>query len=166
MDVNVVIEISKGSNVKYEYDSKTKRLICDRILQTPVSYFFNYGFIENTLSDDNDSLDAVVLCDESLFPTCHILCRPVGVLHTVDEHGDDPKIILVPSSSVNPLYDNIKDLNDINVKVLEKLKFFFENYKKMEKNKWVQTGDFYDRYTAEKTIERCQSAWKLKNTEN
>ena len=161
MNLNVVIEISKGSNVKYEYDFKTKKLFVDRILSTPVTYFFNYGFIENTIGGDGDAIDALVLCEESLFPTCYIQCRPVGVLYTEDEHGDDAKVLLVPVSCVNPVYDNINELSDINEETKKKLVFFFENYKKMEKNKWTKVGNFDDKTAAEKIIKDGQSKYNL-----
>lgn len=163
MEVNVIIEISKGSNIKYEYDSINKRLVCDRILQTPVAYFFNYGYIENTLSSDNDPLDAVLLCEESLFPTCCIKCRPIAILDTEDEHGIDPKVILVPTTSINTLYNDIIDINDIKQEIIDKLIFFFDNYKKMEKNKWIKINGFKDKYCAEQIIKNSQSRWNVDN---
>jgi inorganic pyrophosphatase len=152
MDINVIIEISKGSNIKYEYDDKTKRLICDRILHTPFTYFFNYGYIENTLSKDGDPLDAILLCNESLMATCNIKCRAVGYLNTIDESGEDPKIIVVPLTSIDPLAEKIQDLHDIDNHTLEKLKYFFENYKKLEKNKWTEVKEFGNKFMAELII--------------
>lgn len=136
MQVEAIIEISKGSNIKYEY--KEGKLHCDRILHTPVTYPFNYGYIENTLSGDSDALDIVVLCDEALLPTCSIKCRVIGVLFTEDESGEDPKVITVPALCVDSQYSEVNDISDLHQNTLEKLKFFFDNYKKLEKNKWVK----------------------------
>ena len=111
--IDVFIEISKNSSVKYEYDDKLKSLICDRILYTPFKYEFNYGFIPNTLSDDEDTLDAIVLMDEALVPGCYIKCKIIGCLETIDEKGNDPKLILVPIDKVDPNSVNINDINDI-----------------------------------------------------
>ena len=137
-EYNVRIEISKGSNVKYEFDHVNNNLICDRILHTPFSYFFNYGYIENTLGGDGDPLDAIVLCEDSLFPTCLIKCRPIGLLSTIDNEGEDDKIIMVPITRVDPSYKDVTELSQLNENLLDKIKFFFENYKKLEKNKWVK----------------------------
>lgn len=138
MNCGVIIEISKGSNIKYEYDTRTKRLVCDRILHTPMAYPFNYGYIENTLSGDGDPLDAIVLCKDALLPTCYIECKVIGVLHTEDESGIDPKIILVPVAKIDPECAEINDITDVDKSLLKKLEFFFENYKKLENNKWVK----------------------------
>jgi inorganic pyrophosphatase len=159
MDINVIIEISKGSNIKYEFDENTKTLICDRILHTPFTYFFNYGYIQNTLSDDGDPLDAIVLCNEPLMPTCHIKCRPIGYLNTKDESGDDPKIIVVPISKIDPLSEKIRDLQDVEQHTLDKLKYFFENYKKLEKNKWTEVKEFGNKIMAEEIITKSKIAF-------
>jgi inorganic pyrophosphatase len=162
MTTNVVIEISKGSKVKYEYDKKKEKLICDRMLHTPMPYFFNYGYIEDTLSDDSDALDAIVLCDEPLWPTCHIKCKPIGILNTKDEKGDDPKIILVPDDSVDPISENINDICDLTKKTKENLKYFFEHYKELEKGKWVKVKDFGNKDDALQKIIECKKLYVIK----
>lgn len=150
--VTIIIEIPKNSNVKYEYDHETQKLICDRILHTAMIYFFNYGYIENTISGDGDPLDAVVLCDASLYPKCHIDCKPIGVINTTDEKGDDPKIILVPVASVDPDSEYIDDIKDLKEPLIKKLKHFFENYKTTEKGKWVKVSNILGKEEALKII--------------
>jgi inorganic pyrophosphatase len=106
-EVDVVIEISKGGHIKYEYDKEKRILICDRILHTPLKYPFNYGFIPNTLSEDGDPLDVVVLMDDELVPGSMIKCKILGYLDTKDDAGNDPKIIVCPIDKVDPLWKNI-----------------------------------------------------------
>lgn len=154
MNVEVVIEVTKGSNIKYEYDHKNNKLICDRILHTPMNYFFNYGYIENTLSPDGDPIDVVVLCKEKLMPTCYINCKILGVLYTEDEKGLDPKIITVPSDKIDPESKNINNISDISKDTLNKLKFFFQNYKKLEPNKWVNVTGWGDNKEACELIKK------------
>ena len=139
--IEVYIEISKGSNIKYEYDKNNNNLVCDRILYTPFSYFFNYGFIPNTLSDDSDPLDVVVIMDESLIPGCTIKCKIIGCLETIDSDGIDPKIIVCPTDKIDPKSININELSDLSDHILEKIKYFFNHYKDLE-NKKVIIGEF------------------------
>ena len=101
-NIEVFIEISKGSNIKYEFNKEKNALICDRILYTPFRYIFNYGFVPNTLSLDSDPIDAVVLLDESLVPGCLIKCKIIGCLETSDAEGIDPKLIMCPIDKIDP----------------------------------------------------------------
>ncbi len=142
--VNVYIEISKNSNIKYEYDKELKSLICDRVLHTPFRYEFNYGFIPDTLSQDGDALDAVVLMDESLIPGCYIKSKIIGCLETSDEKGIDPKLILVPIDKIDPNSININDISDISDHNLKKIKYFYQHYKDLE-NKIVEVGNFLNK---------------------
>lgn len=102
--VEVFVEISKGSNIKYEFDKKKNALICDRILYTPFRYIFNYGFVPATLSLDSDPIDAVIIMDEPLVPGC---------LETSDSEGDDPKLILCPVDKIDPRAKDINELNEL-----------------------------------------------------
>ena len=157
MDINnieSIVEIQKGSNIKYEYDHKEEKLICDRFLHTPVNYFFNYGYIPKTLGGDNDEIDIIVLCDEAILPTCYIKCKILGVLETEDEHGKDPKIIAVPSDKIDPLSLKYKDISDIDKNTLDKLIIFFETYKTLEPDKWVKVGKIKDKYEAKRIIQK------------
>ena len=140
-NLEVFIEIAKGSHVKYEYDKKKKGLVCDRVLRTPFKYGFNYGFIPNTLSEDGDPLDVVVIMDDELIPGCYISCRLVGVLETKDDAGVDPKLIMVPSTKVDPMYISCRNMYDINPSVREKIRYFFSHYKDLEGKK-VDVGLF------------------------
>lgn len=144
--VDVFIEISKGSHIKYEYDKKRCALVCDRVLHTPFEYEFNYGFIPETLSSDGDALDAVVLMDK-LIPGCYINCKVLGYLETEDDQGIDPKIILCPSNKIDPTYSSIKDINDVPKHTIDKIIYFFQHYKDLE-NKKVKVGNVYNKQEA------------------
>jgi len=153
-EIDVYIEISKKSNIKYEYDENLKSLICDRILHTPFRYEFNYGFIPNTLSDDGDTLDAIIIMEESLIPGCYIKCKIIGCLETKDEKGNDPKLILVPIKKVDPNSELINDINDISKHNLNKIRYFYEHYKDLE-NKKVVVGNFINKEESIKIYEEC-----------
>jgi inorganic pyrophosphatase len=140
MDIN--IEISKGSSIKYEYEGG--KLKVDRFLNVPFVYPFNYGYIPNTLGRDKDPLDAVIVCEPSLIPGSSIKCKLIGVLLTEDESGEDNKFIFVPDNKVDKKSINICSLNDIPEKELEKIKYFFTHYKDLDVGKWVKVGDWVD----------------------
>ena len=140
--VIVQIEIPKNNTVKYEYDHENNKLICDRILHVPFAYPFNYGYILNTLSLDGDPIDAIVLCEPELYPTCHIKCRIIGALVTEDEKGGDDKIILVPATNVDPDSKDINDIENVSKHLLDKIKYFFTHYKDLEAGKFVVVKDF------------------------
>ena len=139
--VEVFVEISKGSNIKYEFDKKKNVLVCDRILYTPFRYIFNYGFIPNTLSLDSDPIDAVIIMDESLVPGCLIKCKIIGCLETSDSEGDDPKLILCPIDKIDPRAKDINDLENLPSMLMKQIKYFFTHYKDLE-NKLVDIGNF------------------------
>ena len=141
VEVDVFVEISKNSHIKYEYDNEKKMLICDRILHTPLKYHFNYGFIPNTLSLDGDPLDVFILMEDELVPGCTIKCKFLGCLETEDDQGNDPKIIVCPSKKVDPSYSRFKNITDISHHTLDKIKYFFSHYKDLE-NKQVVVGNF------------------------
>ena len=141
--IDVMIEIPKNSHIKYEYDKELNALRCDRILHTPLKYFFNYGFIPNTLSGDGDPLDVVVLMEDELIPGSYIKCKILGCLETTDDDGDDPKLIACPISKIDPTFKNINNISDLKQHTLDKLKYFFMHYKDLEKKK-VSIGDYLD----------------------
>ena len=134
--IDVIIEISKGSNIKYEYDGPNLKV--DRFLNVPFVYPFNYGYLPQTMGRDADPLDAVVLCEPALLPGCRINCKLIGVLKTEDEHGEDNKFIFVPCNSVDIKSKSIHDLNDIPKKQLDKVEYFFTHYKDLDENKWIK----------------------------
>lgn len=136
--VEVHIEIPKGQNIKYEYDHVNNKLKVDRFLQSAYVYPGNYGYISETLSPDGDPLDCLVMCDYTLVPNSHIDCRIVGAIVTEDEKGGDDKIIAYPVASVDPENQHVIDIEDMNQSLLTKIINFFENYKGLEKNKFVK----------------------------
>ena len=145
---NVIIEIPKGSFIKYEIDSKD--LVCDRILSLPFPY--NYGYIPNTKAPDGDELDVVVIMPHPLYPQTHIKCKIIGYLEMTDEKGQDEKILAVPLNS------SINDIKELDKNILHEIKEFFIHYKDDEVNRWSQVGDFF---SAEKALE-IYKKYKLK----
>jgi len=163
-EVDVIIEISKSSHIKYEYDKERNIIKCDRILHTPMKYPFNYGFIPNTLSEDGDPLDVVVLMDDKLVPGCMIRCKILGYLDTKDDEGNDPKMIVCPIEKVDPLWKDVDDLFNIYENANEfitlmRVKYFFEHYKDLE-NKKVYIGDFHNKEDALKVYEESIARYK------
>ena len=150
MEFEVVIEIPKGSRNKYEVDHDSGRVKLDRYLYTSMAYPADYGFIENTLGEDGDPLDALVLLPESVFPGCIVDARPVAMFQMVDEAGGDDKVLCVPAG--DPRWDHIADLGDVPAFELEAIKHFFVHYKDLEPNKWVKAADFADRAKAEAEV--------------
>jgi inorganic pyrophosphatase len=151
-DLEVIIEIPKGSRIKYEYDKDSQRMICDRVLSTPFTYFFNYGYIPNTLRENGNPLDAVVLMEDSLLPGCSIRCRLLGILETSDENGDDPKLIVCPISKIDRNYEQWEDVLDVSISELNKLKYFFSHYKDLEEGSFVEVGNFIGREDSKRLL--------------
>lgn len=158
------IEISKGSKNKYELDKETGALILDRILYTSTHYPQNYGFIPHTYAGDNDPLDVLVLCSESIVPLALVECRPIGVLEMVDGGLVDEKIIAVCRH--DPFYNIYHDLKDLPDHVLDEIKHFFTVYKMLE-NKTTVVNEFKGRDEAQKIIEHDIKSYeeKFKNIE-
>ena len=154
-EILVYIEISKGTNVKYEYDHKLNALICDRILYTPFMFPFNYGFIPNTLSGDGDPIDVLLYMEESLLPGSYIKCRIIGALETEDDKGNDIKLIGVPIKNVSPHEKNIESLEDLPNMFIEKVKYFYQHYKDLE-NKEVKIGNLLNKKEAINILEKSQ----------
>ena len=142
-EVNVFIEIPKNSHIKYEFDKETNTLKCDRILHTPFNYFFNYGFVPKTLSLDGDPIDVIVVMEDELIPGCSIECKILGCLETSDDKGDDPKLIVCPTSRIDLNYENINSISDVPEHTLTKIVYFFSHYKDLE-NKKVHIGTILD----------------------
>jgi inorganic pyrophosphatase len=161
-DVYVVIEIpggaDGGSPVKYEIDKDSGALFVDRIVNVPMFYPSNYGFVPNTLHADGDPTDVLVLCDFPLAPGVVIRCRPVGVLKMEDDGGMDDKLIAVPVEKVDPFQAHIKELGDIAPKTLARIKHVFEHYKDLEAGKWVKVIGWGDRAEAESILQTSLDA--------
>jgi inorganic pyrophosphatase len=122
------------------------------VLHTPFKYHFNYGFIPDTLSEDGDPIDVVVLMDDELIPGCYVNCKIIGVLETSDDKGNDPKLIAFPAKSVAPGYELYQDIKDISETTRSKIKYFFAHYKDLE-NKKVTIGEFKGKEEAIKIFE-------------
>ena len=140
--INAVIEIPYGSNIKYEIDKASGALCVDRVLYGAMFYPANYGFVPNTLADDGDPADVLVLNEYPLAAGSVIPCRLIGVLMMEDESGMDEKLLAVPVSKIDPRYDGIKGVADLPKATLDKIKNFFETYKLLEPNKWVKVKEF------------------------
>ena len=137
-EVNVFIEIPKDSNIKYELDKESGIIFVDRFLHTAMNFPFNYGFVANTLADDGDPLDVIVLGDQSVAPGTVIPSKIIGFLEMEDEAGNDTKVVAVPSKKIDPLFGNYNDIADVPEAMKNKIKHFFENYKTLEPGKWVK----------------------------
>lgn len=151
--VNVRVEIRKGSVVKYEWSDEHKALCVDRMLHGSEHYRFNYGEIIGSLGGDGDALDAVILTEPKLEPSCIVECRVIGLLKTVDEKGEDDKIIVVPVK--DPDMYSVVDISDVSNGTLDKIKSFFQNYKNLEPGKFVNVGTFVGKKEAEDIIHKC-----------
>ena len=152
-----VIEISKGSKMKYELDKETGCLILDRVLYTSTVYPANYGFIPRTYADDNDPLDVLVLCSESIIPLTLVACYPSGVLKMIDGERQDEKIIAIPFS--DPMYNAYANLSELPAHVSEEISHFFEVYKMLEHKK-TTIQEVCGRSEAIRIIEKCLLHYK------
>lgn len=158
--LNVVIEIPFNSSIKYEIDKDSGMVMVDRVMYSAMYYPANYGFVPNTLADDGDPADVLVLTEYPLLPGSYIKCRLIGVLIMEDESGKDEKFLAVPISKTDPRFDEIEDINDIPKATLNKIKNFFETYKMLEPNKWAKVQDFKDKAEATKLMEQFIKNYK------
>jgi inorganic pyrophosphatase len=138
-EFNVIIEIPMNADpIKYEVDKDSGALFVDRFLTTPMYYPCNYGYIPNTLADDGDPVDVLVITPFALNPGVVVTCRALGVLQMDDEAGGDAKLLAVPTTKILPIYDHWKTPEDINPMRLKAIQHFFEHYKDLEAGKWVK----------------------------
>jgi inorganic pyrophosphatase len=144
--LDVVIEIPRGSRNKYEFDHATGHIRLDRRLFSATMYPADYGFVPETLAEDGDPLDVLVLLEEPTFPGCWIHARPVGVLWMRDEKGEDAKIICVEPNE--PRFRDTRDVADIHFELLEEIKHFFDIYKELEPGKFSSTREYAGRDVA------------------
>ncbi|HSF50308.1 MAG TPA: inorganic diphosphatase [Nitrososphaeraceae archaeon] len=150
--INVMIEIPKGSNIKYEIDKDSGILFVDRKLFTAMFYPCNYGFIPSTLEGDGDPVDVLVIGEFAVFPLSIIRAIPVGVLLTEDEEGQDSKIIAIPISKIDSSFSSINDVDDIPETLKKQIEHFFAHYKELEGGKYVRITGWGNREMAEKRI--------------
>ena len=151
--LNALIEIPFGSNIKYEIDKESGAVFVDRVLYSSYYYPANYGFIPNTLADDGDPVDILVVNDYELVPGCVIPVRLIGVLIMEDEAGMDEKLLAVPVTKIDPTYEEVKTYEDLPKATLNKIQNFFETYKTLEPNKWVKVKGFEGIKRAEEIVE-------------
>ncbi|MBE9054822.1 inorganic diphosphatase [Sphaerospermopsis sp. LEGE 08334] len=155
--INVLIEIAGGSKNKYEFDKDLNAFALDRVLYSSVKYPYDYGFIPNTLADDGDPLDGMVIMDEPTFPGCIIPARPIGFLEMIDGGDRDEKILCVPAK--DPRYANVNSLKDIHPHRLEEIAEFFRSYKNLEK-KVTEILGWQDVDRVAPLVEKCVAAAK------
>jgi inorganic pyrophosphatase len=156
--IDVVIEIPQGSRNKYEYDHTTGRIRLDRRLFSATVYPADYGFVPDTLAEDGDPLDVLVLLEDPTFPGCWVNARPVGVLWMRDEKGPDAKIICVDPKE--PRYRAARDIDDVPVEIREEIKHFFDVYKMLEPGRFSSTGDYDGRERAWREIHECLARYQ------
>ena len=154
--VPTVIEIPRGSHLKYEVDKATGLLRLDRVLYSAVHYPANYGFIPRTFADDGDALDILVLMQEPVEPLTIVRARPLGGMRMVDDMGGDDKIIAVCID--DPAYDGYTSVDELPPHVFKEVDRFFRDYKILE-GKPVEVGDLYDRARALEVIRACRAAY-------
>ena len=155
---SAVIEISKGSKMKYELDKATGLMRLDRILYTSTHYPANYGFIPLTYADDNDPLDVLVICSEAINPMTLVKVYPIGVLTMTDSGALDEKIIAIPFA--DPNYNMFRSVFDLPSHVFAEIRHFFEVYKQLE-NKETVVNELQGPETAEKIIETYIENYKI-----
>jgi len=153
--VKAVIEIPYGSNIKYEIEKESGAVVVDRIMHSAMFYPANYGFVSGTLANDGDPADILVLTEYPLAPGCVINTRLIGVLIMEDESGMDEKLLAVPTSKIDPTFNEIQTLEDLPKATLAKIKNFFETYKMLEPNKWVKVKEYAGKEEARRILEEA-----------
>ena len=149
-DVHVVVEIPKGSRNKYELRHGTDEIWLDRHLFTATLYPADYGFIPDTLGEDGDPLDVLVLLEEPTFPGCHLWGRPIGVFWMSDDAGPDAKILTVPAN--DPRWQHVLDIDDVAGHFRAEIGHFFEVYKALEPSKFTEVRGWQGRGEALEVI--------------
>lgn len=160
-DIYVAIEIpANASPIKYEIDKDMDALLVDRFMAAPMFYPANYGYINNTLADDGDALDVLVITPYPVQPGTVIRARPVGVLKMSDEAGGDEKLLAVPHEKLSQLYNDIHDIDDVPQILKDQIVHFFEHYKDLEKGKWVKVEGWENADAARAAIMKSAAAYK------
>lgn len=154
-DIYVAIEIpANATPIKYEIDKDIDALMVDRFMSTPMFYPANYGYIPQTLADDGDPLDVLVVTPYPVVPGSIIRCRAVGMLNMSDESGQDEKLIAVPHGKLTPIYKDVQEYTDLPPLLLQQIEHFFENYKDLEPGKWVKIDGWEGRDAAFEVIKK------------
>lgn len=158
-EMNVIIEIPKFSKNKYEIDKETGLIALDRVMHSAQDYPFDYGFVPQTLYDDGDALDVVLLTTHPLAPGILVKARPVAIMEMIDGGERDDKVIAVPVD--DPRFDDVKDITDLNKHFIKETTHFFETYKKVQK-KEVQIGEWKDAAEAKAAFARSCEMYNAK----
>lgn len=159
-DIYVAIEIPANSSpIKYEIDGDLDALMVDRFMATPMFYPANYGYIPQTLSEDGDALDVMVVTPYPVVPGSVIRARPIGILNMSDEAGKDAKVLAVPHDKLSVLYKDVKEPSDLPPLLIQQIEHFFENYKDLEKGKWVKIDGWADSKAALAEVEKAAAAF-------
>ena len=164
-DIYVVVEIpAESSPVKYEIEKEHDAVFVDRFMTAPMFYPANYGYINNTLADDGDALDVLVVSPYPVAIGSVIRCRPVGILNMSDEAGEDAKLVAVPHDKLSKEYKNVQEIGDLPKLLIDQITHFFENYKTLEEGKWVKVDGWADAAAARKAIEDSVDAYNKANS--
>jgi inorganic pyrophosphatase len=155
VEFDVTVEIPQGQRNKYEMDHRTGRIRLDRTLFTATQYPADYGFIEDSLGEDGDPLDALVLVQEPTFPGCLICCRAIGMFRMRDEKGGDDKVLCVPTAE--PRMAHLQDIDDVDEFYKLEIQHFFQVYKALEPGKSVAGAHWVSRAEAEQEI---RNSWQ------
>jgi len=158
VELEAIVEIPRGSRNKYEMDHDTGTIWLDRELFTATRYPADYGFVPETLAEDGDPLDILVIVDEPTFPGCHIRVRPVGVFWMKDEAGPDAKVLSVPLA--DPRWTDVDDLHGVPPFMLQEIENFFEIYKTLEPGKSTHTAGWQGRAEAEQAVEESRKRYQ------
>ncbi|MGO4380907.1 inorganic diphosphatase [Pseudoduganella sp. RAF19] len=163
-DFNVIIEIPMNADpIKYEVDKESGAIFVDRFMGTAMHYPCNYGYVPNTLSDDGDPVDVLVITPFPLIPGVVVRCRAIGVLKMTDESGQDAKVLAVPVDKVLPIYKHWQKPEDLQDLRLQQIQHFFEHYKDLEPGKWVKVDGWFGPEEAKQEILNGVDQYKKSN---
>lgn len=158
-EINVIIEIPRGSHNKYEIDKETGMIALDRVLYSAQAFPFDYGFVPKTLWDDGDALDVIVLTTNPLASGILVRVRPVALMNMTDSGEEDSKIIAVPID--DPRWNNVKDLADINPHTIKEIEHFYSTYKQLQKKEVIVRG-FKGAADAKEAFQRGKKLYREK----
>ena len=159
-EFNVIIEIPMNADpIKYEVDKATGAMFVDRFMTTAMHYPCNYGYIPQTLSDDGDPVDVLVVTPYPLTPGVVVTCRPIGMLSMEDEAGGDAKLLAVPIDKVLPMYSHWQKPEDVNAMRRNAIQHFFEHYKDLEPGKWVKVRGWEGPEAAMREVVEGMANW-------
>jgi len=160
-DIYVIIEIPANSEpVKYEIEKDYDAVFVDRFMAAPMFYPANYGYINQTLADDGDPLDVLVVTPCPVATGSVIRCRPIGILNMTDEAGEDAKLVAVPHDKLSKEYRHVQEIEDLPELLVNQIKHFFENYKTLEEGKWVKVENWADSNAAKQAIMASARAYQ------